>query len=75
MQVQPLHVWPLIDRKLRSFGQPEVQVGRRVYSVEEWLNLNAGTNGVGAYDVEEKLARLNSSGAVLPAISVGTTTT
>jgi hypothetical protein len=51
-----------------------VQVGRRVYSVEEWLNMNAGSNGVGAYDVEEKLARLNAGGAALPAISVGAAT-
>jgi hypothetical protein len=74
MDVQPFHVWPLIERKLRSFGQPEVHVGGRVYAVEEWLNLNAGSNGVGAYDVEEKLARLNADSAVLPPISVGTST-
>jgi hypothetical protein len=71
MEVKPLHVWPLIERRLRSFGQPEVQVGRTVYSVEEWLNLNAGTQGVGAYDVEEKLARLNAGGGALPALTVG----
>ncbi|MEE3850396.1 hypothetical protein VZC37_08620 [Gordonia sp. LSe1-13] len=72
IQVQPLHIWPLIERRLRDLGQPEVQVGNRVYAVNEWLNLNAGANGVGAYDVEEKLARLNSAPGVLPPLSLGT---
>ena len=52
IQVQPLHVWPLIERKLLYFGEPEVQVGRHVYSIREWLNVQAGTHGVGAFDVQ-----------------------
>ncbi|MGR0219709.1 phage tail protein [Agromyces sp. ZXT2-6] len=71
IEVAPLHVWPLIVRKLRELGDPEVQVGGRVYAIEEWLNLNAGSNGVGAFDVTEKLARVNAKPPVLPAIKVG----
>jgi hypothetical protein len=72
IQVQPLHVWPLIEQRLRTLGQREVQVGGHVYSINEWLNLNAATNGVGAYDVEEKLARFNAQPAALPSMTVGT---
>ena len=57
--IQPLHIWPLIARRLRSFGIKEVQVGRHVYDIDIWLNLNAEKNGVGAFDVEEKLADYN----------------
>lgn len=59
-ELKPLHIWPLIKAKMQSFGITEVQVGRHVYSIKEWLNMNADAHGTGAFDIEEKLTTFNA---------------
>ena len=60
IEVKPFHIWPLLVKKLKSFGQPEMLVGNRVYAINEWLNLNAGTYGEGAFGVQEMVDEANS---------------
>jgi hypothetical protein len=60
IEIKPLHIWPLLVAKLKSFGQPEMFVGKRVYAINEWLNLNAGTYGEGAFGVQEMIDEANS---------------
>jgi hypothetical protein len=67
IKVEPMHVWPLIVSRMKELGATgELQVGKRVYNVREWLNLNAGTYGADAFDVDEVLEKVNRGLALKP---------